>query len=109
MATTPVTTQQQHPWRAAARSFVGVLVALPAALLVISVVLAVIAQDAFAQYLPEAWVAWLLAGSAFVATLAGLLSRIMAIPAVDRALERIRLGSAPVARIGARHAADPEA
>lgn len=104
---TLVTTQQQHPWRAAARSFVGGLIAAPAGLLILSGVLALIAQDTFAQYLPETWPAWLLAASAFFATLAGLLSRIMAIPAVDRALERIRLGSAPVARIGARHIAEP--
>jgi len=89
------TTQQAHPWRAAARSAVGVLVALPAVLLGIAGVLALVAQDEFARYLPDGWAAWLLAASLFVAALAGLLSRIMAYPAVDQALEHFRLGSAP--------------
>lgn len=107
MAATPVTTQQQHPWRAALRTAVGVLVALPAFLLGLAGVLVLISQDAFAEYLPEGWAAWLLAASVFVAALAGLLSRIMAIPAVDRALERVlSLGSAPAPV--ARHVSPPE-
>lgn len=92
------TTQQEHPWRAALRTAVQVFVALPTFLLGLAAVLALVAQDAFAEYLPEGWAAWLLAASLIVAALAGLLSRIMAIPAVDRLLERVlSLGSAPAA------------
>lgn len=101
------TTQQLHPLRAAVRTFVQVLVALPAGLLIAAGVLALVAQDNFARYLPDGWAAWLLAASLFVAALAGVLSRIMAIPAVDRLLERVlSLGSAPEA--APRHVAPTE-
>jgi len=100
MATVATTTQQQHPWRAAARSAVGVLVALPTALLALAGVLTLVAQDTFAQYLPAGWAAWLLAAAVFVAALAGLLSRVMAYPAVDQFLERFRIGSAPGLKSG---------
>lgn len=101
------TTQQEHPWRAALRTAVQVLIALPAFLFGLAGVLALVAQDAFAQYLPEGWVPWLLGASLFVAALAGLLSRVMAIPAVDTALDRvIGLGSAPAPV--ARHVSPPE-
>lgn len=90
-----VTTQQKYPWRAAGRTFAQVLVALPTFLLVLSGVLAIVAQDAFAQYLPEGWVAWILGVSVGVAAFAALLARIMAVPAVDRVLKR--LASSPAA------------
>lgn len=101
------TTQQEHPWRAAARTAVQVLIALPTVLLGVAGVLALVAQDAFAEYLPDGWAAWLLASSLVVAALAGLLSRIMAFPAVDAVLDRVlRLGSAPTP--SARHVSPPE-
>ncbi|NKY08961.1 hypothetical protein [Cellulomonas hominis] len=89
------TTQQQHPWRAALRTAVQVFVALPTALLVLAGVLTIVAQDAFSQYLPDGWVAWLVAAAAFCAALAGVLARVMAYPAVDVWLKRIGLASAP--------------
>lgn len=101
------TTQQEHPWRAALRTAVQVLIALPAFLFGLAGVLALVAQDAFAEYLPDGWAAWLLAASLFVAALAALLSRIMAVPAVDAALDRVlSLGSAPAPT--ARHVSPPE-
>lgn len=89
------TTQQQYPWRAALRTAVQVFVALPTVLLVFAGVLALVAQDAFAQYLPDGWVAWLLAAAAFCGALAGVLARVMAFPAVDAWLKRIGLASGP--------------
>lgn len=89
------TTQQQYPWRAAARTAAAVLVALPTALLVLAGVLTLVAQDAFAQYLPDGWVAWLIGAAAFCAAFAGVLSRVMAYPAVDAWLKRIGLASSP--------------
>lgn len=84
-----LTTQQQFPARAALRTFVQVVVGLPAFLLVLSGILAMVATDAFAAYLPEGWGAWLLAVSVGVASFAALLARIMAIPAVDSWLKRL--------------------
>lgn len=84
----PLTTQQRFPGRAFLRTFLQVLVGMPAGLLILSGVLAIVAQDQFAQYLPEGWVAWLLGASVFCAALAGLVARVMAVPAVDRLLKR---------------------
>jgi len=91
------TTQQQHPWRAALRTAVQVFVALPTALLVLAGILTIVAQDAFAKYLPDGWVAWLIAAAAFCAALAALLARLMAVPAVDAWLKRVGLASGPQA------------
>lgn len=102
-----MTTQQDYPWRAAARTAVQVLVALPTFLFGLAGVLMLVAQDAFAEYLPDGWAAWLLAASLVVAGLAGLLSRIMAYPAVDAAFDRVLgLGSAPTPT--ARHVSGSE-
>lgn len=83
------TTQQKYPGRAALRTFAQVVVAIPAFLLVLAGVLAIIAQDAFAQYLPDAWAAWLLGVSVGIASFAALLARIMAVPAIDHWLKSL--------------------
>lgn len=93
--TAAATTQQRYPWRAARRTFAQVVVALPAFLLALSGVLLLVTQDQFAQYLPEHWVAWLGGVSVGTAAFAGLLARVMAYPAVDRALKA--LSSSPKA------------
>lgn len=99
------TTQQAYPWRAVLRTVVQVLLAAPIILTVLALVLATIAQDPFAEFLPGSAVVWLLGASAFLAGLSGVIARVMAIPQVDRWLARLRLGSAPyVARY---RAADP--
>lgn len=90
-----VSTQQRYPWRAALRTAVQVLVALPAGLLVLATVLDIVAQDAVASYLPGPWVAWLVAASGVCAAVAGALSRVMAVPAVDAWLRRVGLASTP--------------
>lgn len=48
-----------------------------------------------AQILPGPWIAWLTAVIATVTTVAGVLTRIMAIPAVNAFLTKIGLGSVP--------------
>jgi len=92
---TPVTTQQAAPGRATWRTIVqGFL----STVLVLGIVLPVVVEildEELGSFLPGAWLAWLVGAAAFVAALAGALARIMAIPAVDAFLERLRLGSAP--------------
>lgn len=55
--------------------------------------------DALADVLPETWAAWLGGAVAFLVALAGALSRIMAIPAVNAWLAKIGLGSVPPSAI----------
>jgi hypothetical protein len=84
-------TQVVHPWRAALRTFVQVLV--PALLLVLTVgpeVLEIIATQLKGQ-VPEGFLSWLLAASLFLATLASILARIMAIPQVNALLGKLKL------------------
>lgn len=50
-----------------------------------------------AKILPGPWIAWLTATIAAITVVAGVLTRIMAIPAVNAALTRIGLGSVPKA------------
>lgn len=61
-------------------------------------VVAVIAPqilDELAKILPGSWVAWLAGAIASVTVVAGVLTRIMAIPAVNDWLTKIGLGSVP--------------
>jgi len=93
--TTPVTTQQAAPARATWRTIVQGFVST---ILILGVVLPIVAQildEELGDFIPGSWVAWLVGAAAFVAALAGALARIMAIPAVDVWLEKLRLGSAP--------------
>lgn len=94
---TKTTTQQQHPGRATARTVVQGVVATVATLGLILPTVAQIINEDLGAYLPEDWVAWLIGAAAAIAAVAGALARIMAIPAVDAALERLGLGSGPQA------------
>lgn len=105
MAAVPVTTQQQHPWRAALRTALQAAVAIPAGLLLLVTVLDAVLDAPIAQYLPPAWGAWLAGASAFLAALSATLARIMAIPSVDAWLKKIGAASAPEADAGQRLAA----
>ncbi len=87
-----MTTQQSHPWRAAARTAAQVLVAVPAALAAVAAVLVVVGET---DALPPAWVAWAAGAAVTISALAGMLARIMALPAVDGWLAKLRLSSAP--------------
>ena len=102
MTTTRVTTQQQHPVRAAARTFVQsvlpqILVALVLTPLVVEAITAT-ASD-YGINLPS-WLGLALAG-VVTACAAGsaLLARLMAIPAVDAWLRHIGMSSAPAREI----------
>lgn len=101
------TTQQEHPVRAALRTFVQVwLPGLLAALVVIPEVVEIIVTET-GDALPEN-LRLILAGIVTAcAVVSAILARIMAIPAVDRLLERVlSLGSAPSA--AGRHVSPPE-
>ena len=91
------TTQQQHPWRAAIRTAIQVAVVLVAA--------AVAAGPDLSLFVEQFWpgspvIGWIAAAVTFLAALSGLLARLAALPAVDRVLELLRLGSAPEVRRG---------
>ncbi len=53
-----------------------------------------------AKILPGSWVVWLAGALAFVGVVAGVLARIMAIPAVNAFLVKIGLGSVPASAVG---------
>lgn len=86
------TTQQQHPWRATARTVVQVALTLTAAAIAVGPLLA--------DFIDQQWpgspaAAWIIGAVAFLSALSGLLARIAALPAIDRVLELVGLGSAP--------------
>ena len=84
-------TQSAHPWRATARTVVQTIVALG----VVLPIAAGVVNEHLGRYLPDNWEAALLAVAAFVAAIAAVLTKVMAIPAVDAWLERIGLSSRP--------------
>lgn len=88
----PEPTQVVHPWKAAVRT--GIQTFLGAA-----VVLAVVAPqitEFLDQWFPGSPViTWITVGAAFIASLAALISRIMALPQVNAALTSIGLGATP--------------
>ena len=85
-------TQVRHPWKATVRTAIQ-------AFLSAAVILSLVAPE-LQGFVDEFWpgspvVAWIGSASVFVAALAALITRIMAIPAVDAALTRIGLGAKP--------------
>lgn len=92
MTTTPTTgtpTQVAHPWRAAARTAVQIIV--PA--LVLFVVAQPVVEDQLGGYLPDGWAAWYAAATGFLTALGATAARLMALPAAQRLLEAIGLGT----------------
>lgn len=67
-------TQKEYPWRAAIRTGAQVAVSLIAVLLVAIPLLI----DTMGVYLPDGWVAWLLAASGVLTALSTFLARLMA-------------------------------
>ncbi len=55
--------------------------------------------DELAKILPGSWIAWLAGALAFVGVVAGVITRIMAIPQVNAWLVKIGLGSVPASSI----------
>lgn len=89
------TTQQRYPGRASWRTFVQTAIGVILTLGVVLPLAVTIVGDELDQYLPPAWGAWLVAAAGFAAAVAKALAKIMAIPAVDAALQRVGLSSSP--------------
>lgn len=87
-----LSTQQTHPWRAVARTVLAYLV--PLAIAAPAIVGAITAAD------PAAATGFL--GGVVVAS--GIVTRVMAVPAVDQLLSRLGLGSMPAAALTSRRA-----
>lgn len=84
----PKTTQQRYPWKATARTAVAILVGAVTTIATVALVAAPVVDEEL-----SGWdVATPLGQTLIVAT---IITRIMALPAVDRALSKIGLGSAP--------------
>lgn len=84
--------QVAFPWRAALRT--GLQTAL-AALSVLIIALPMV-SDFVAEFWPDSpLIAWIAGGTAFAGALSVLITRIMAIPAVDDLLTRLGLGAEP--------------
>lgn len=76
------------------RTIAQVILAFLSAWAVVAVIAPQVLNE-LAAILPGPWVAWLAGVIAFVTAIAGTLSRIMAIPAVNSWLTKLGLGSAP--------------
>lgn len=84
-----LSTQEAHPWRASLRT--AVQIAVPA--LTLFVLAQPIIEGQLAGYLPEAWQAWYAGAAGFLTACGAALARIMALPAAQRLLEAIGLGT----------------
>lgn len=82
-------TQEAHPWRAALRT--AVQIAVPA--LVLFVLAQPIIEEQLDGYLPDAWQAWYAGAAGFLTACGAALTRVMALPAAQRLLEVIGLGT----------------
>lgn len=82
-------TQEAHPWRAALRTAVQIIV--PA--LILFVVAQPIIEDQLGAHLPDAWRAWYAGAAGFLTACGAALTRIMALPAARRLLEALGLGT----------------
>ena len=91
---TPVSGEIWHKWQRALRTAAQVLVT-GAGILAVAVTVAPQILDALADVLPGPVVAWCAGVIAGTAALSAALSRVMAIPIVDRWLTRLGIGSAP--------------
>jgi hypothetical protein len=85
-------TQVTFPWKTALRTALQTFLAVA----VILIAVAPLLQEFVNQFWPDSpAVAWIGTASVFVAALAGLIARIMAIPGVNAALTKIGFGAAP--------------
>ena len=85
--------QVAFPWRASLRT--GLQTALAA--LSVLVLAAPMISDFVAEFWPDSPViAWIAGGTAFAGALSALITRLMAIPAVNELLTKIGLGAEPV-------------
>lgn len=84
-------TQVVFPWRAAVRTAVQAFLAFAT----LTAVTLPILTPFLADYLPDEWVAWLIAAGVFVSALAGVVARIMALPQLQAFLSSVGLGATP--------------
>jgi len=92
--TVPVTTQQEHPLRATLRTGIAVVGGVAS----ITPYVVEIVEDGLTG--------WEVAGlGGQIVAVAGIITRIMALPQVDRALECLKLGSSPDVKPSGDHAA----
>lgn len=85
-------TQVVHPWKAAVRTGIQAFISVAS----IAVIALPYVQEFVEQFWPGSPVVAFIGGAAlFIGALAGLVTRIMAIPAVNDALTRIGLGAEP--------------
>ncbi|MDQ8040530.1 hypothetical protein RDI86_01530 [Cellulosimicrobium sp. XJ-DQ-B-000] len=92
---TTTSTQQAHPVRASWRTATQTVISVILVLGVVAPIVAAILHDELGEYLPEAWLAWVVAAGAVLAAVSAALARIMAIPAVDAWLRHLGLSSTP--------------
>lgn len=82
-------TQESHPWRATLRTAVTYIVGAA----VLFVVAQPVVEAQLGAYLPDAWAVWYAGATAFLTALGATLTRIMALPAAQRFLEPLGLGT----------------
>jgi len=88
----PEPTQVRYPWKAVLRTALQTFLAAAGVLTIVAPML----QEFVDQFWPGSPViAWIGVGATFIAALAALVTRIMAIEAVNAALTRIGLGATP--------------
>lgn len=85
-----VASQVSDPWTATKRTMLAVFLSSGAVLTVVAEILREFAA-AFTDLLPGSVIAWALGAAAFCTATAGLVTRIMAIPAVNEALRWLRM------------------
>lgn len=85
-------TQVSYPWKTAVRTAIQTFLAVAGVLTIVAPQL----QEFIDQFWPGSPViAWIGVGATFIAALAALVTRIMAIEAVNAALTKIGLGATP--------------
>lgn len=78
-------TQMRRPWRATIRT--AVAVGIPAILLLPTVIQIVV--DELGPNMPPRFTGWLIAAGAIVTAIAAIITRVMALPGLERLLRRI--------------------
>lgn len=84
-------TQVVYPWKAAVRTAVQAFLSF-AALLAVALP---IVLPFLGDYLPEAWVAWIVAAGVFISALAAVIARVMALPQLQAFLASVGLAAVP--------------
>jgi hypothetical protein len=97
--TTVVATQVAHPWNATKRTMLAVATGAYPVLITLAQCLQMFA-DTYAEVLPGGVIAWAVGAATFLTLTAGLVTRIIAIPAVNDALAKINMDAkAPVTTV----------